>query len=257
MKMLTLKLFALAAFLNVTSAFGSTSYTFNSNSGSNHYSVVITVDSLGIGGTGDLIVQIMNLSPATTNAADTTLISGVFFTLSGTVGSIGSPTSYYSGSSSAATNDPVVNLNKNGTYTTAYSNLSQVSSSVLRWKNLGSGNNIDLTTLTGGQPNQLILGATGGSYNNSVPIHNPTIVGGATFVFANISGISDATTVTNVYFNQGTTASTGNVAGANTETATLYSVATTTAVPEPATASLLGLSFVVVGYFGRRRAGKR
>ncbi len=252
MKFSMAKALPLLALLSVSTAFGSTAYTFTSNSGSNSYKVIITVDSLGIGGTGDLIVQLINNTAASTNAADTTMLSGVYFTLSGSVGALNTPTSWYSGTSSSDTSDPVVTLSQDGTYTTTYTNLSQMSSSALRWKNLGSGDNVDLSTLTGGSPNELIMGALGGTFNHSVTNHNPTIVGGATFVFANVAGISSATTVSSVYFDQGTAASPSNANGPNTETAALTSTVTT-AAPEPASFGLIGLGLAGVTMLARKR----
>ena len=220
-----------------------TIYTFVNNSGSNSYQAIITVDSLGAGGTGDLTVQLVDLQTAPVD--DTGLISSMRFTLSGTPGSIVNPTSYFGG--------PVVYANSNGTVTKLYSALSSLPAASLRWKNIGTSTNVDLSTLTGGQPANLIMAdapaGTGGVYNGgtfspSISNHNPEIIGTATFVFANIPGISSSTVVSAPTFGQGT------ITG--TESGTLQSTAQTT-TSEPSTWAMLlgGTGLLMAG--GRRR----
>jgi hypothetical protein len=207
----------------VSSAYASTSYTFVNNSGSNSYEAIFTVSS------GDLNVQIVNFQSAPGD--DTGLINGVKFTLSGTPGTISTPTSYSGGE--------VADANTNGTLTQVYSALTQLPSSQLAWQNTsGSNTNIDLSVLGHGTPSDLIMGAapsgSGGVYNGghlspSIGNHDPEIIGSADFDFS-VSGITSSTVISNVTFGQGTSN--------GTESASLQS---TLATPEPATwAMLLG-----------------
>lgn len=208
--------FAALTILCASSACASTVYTFVNSSGSNSYEAIFTVSA------GDLNVQIENFQSAAGD--DTGLISSLLFTLSGSPGTITTPTSYSGGE--------VADANSNGTLTQLYSALTQLPSSDLAWQNTGSNTNIDLTALSGGKPSDLIMGAApsgsggvynGGSLNSSIIQHNPEIIGPADFDFS-VSGITPSTVVSGVTFGQGT--STG------TESASLQS---TLATPEPAT----------------------
>jgi len=244
-----LRSFALPALaiIGSASAFASTSFTFFNNSGGNSYEAIFTLDSLGAGNTGDLTVQLLNLQTAP--ADDTGLISGVAFTLNGTPGTILKPTSYSGGE--------VATPNSNGTLAVLYSALTSLPAANLRWQNIsGSNTNIQLSTLSGGQPNQLIMAALpqgqtvydNGSLSPSITNHAPDIIGSATFVFSNVAGIGASTVVSAVTFGQGTTT--------GTETSRLQSTVVT-ATPEPETSALFGVGLLGFGFLARKRSRNR
>jgi len=107
MKAIKYLAFSALALIGSAPAFGSTVYTYVNSTGTNSYEAIFTLDSLGVGGTGDLTVQLINLQ--TSPVDDTGEIAGVNFTLSGTPGAITTPTSYSGGQ--------VATANSNGTLT--------------------------------------------------------------------------------------------------------------------------------------------
>jgi hypothetical protein len=88
-----------------------------------------------------------------------------------------------------------------------------VSDPLTHWKATETGDSINLTTLTGGKPYDLIIGPdsiggfTGsGLYSNANPSiiqHNPVVLGSATFDIA-IAGVTTDSFLTNVVFQFGT-----------------------------------------------------
>lgn len=130
-------------------------------------------------------------------------------------------------------------LNGNGDYTAGSS-----ASSLTHWAAPLSGTTVNMTTLTGGKPNQLIIGpddhgtldgsgAYSGSGNNSIFQHTPVVLGSATFTF-DITGITANSTLSDVSFIFGTAGG-----AANTLRGNLLG-----SVPEPSTV-LAGLLLLV------------
>ena len=113
---------------------------------------------------------------------------------------------------------------------------------------------IHLTTLTGGQPENLIIGppdSDTGRYdhaNSSVDNFNPSIQGTGTFVI-NATGVTSNTIVTAAVFSFGTSDTERLVTGVPD--------VTPTAVPQPMTLLLLGSGFIGIVGLGRSTARSR
>ena len=127
------------------------------------------------------------------------LISGVTFDLadSGTPLSIGSASVSPTITNGSGHNVGVIN--SNGTSGTS------IGSTPARWGVISSGKDFDLTTLTGGKPNYLIMG--GGPYtnmNSSIVQHSPSLVGPVEFSIVGIAGLNSSTVVSNVKILMGT-----------------------------------------------------
>ncbi len=98
-----------------------------------------------------------------------------------------------------------------------------ISDLLTRWEATESGTTIDLTTLTGGQPNRLIIGPDNmggfdpnvGQYTNanpSVSNHNPNVLGTARFTIT-VPGVTSASQISSVSFEFGTQSTPETVGG--------------------------------------------
>ncbi|WP_397570800.1 PEP-CTERM sorting domain-containing protein [Schlesneria sp. T3-172] len=175
--------------------------------------------------------------------ADAQTLSAISFKVSGATGS-GALTTTGSGL--------ITNISSGGAYTAG------VTDPLNRWDATLSGSTVDLTTLTGGKPNRLIIGADskgnfdpalGGKYSNANPSivqHTPMVLGSATFDIL-IKGITEGSKISDVIFQFGTAAGSNQVAGE----AVIHHA------PEPSTFALLGLGgagFAIRTYRRRRAA---
>jgi hypothetical protein len=189
-------------------------------------------------GAGHLSLTIFNLLDNPTAAGQ--LLSGIKFDLSGASGS-GALTTVNSGL--------ISNISAGGAYTAG------AADPLTRWHATESGTNVNLTTLTGGKPNRLIIGPddagkfdTTGKYsdaNASILQHLPVVLGSATFEI-NIPGITALSDITNVIFNFGTAVGEVTAPGVPPEGGPT--------IPEPTVASLFGLGALALGMARRRRA---
>jgi hypothetical protein len=192
-------------------------------------------------GTNEVEITLTNLFKNPT--ADSQLISALTFDVSGVTGS---------GSLTTTNSGKISTISAGGSFTAG------VSDSLTRWDASKSGTSIDLTTLSGGKPNRLIIGPddnggfdpTTGKYtkaNSSIIQHNPSVLGSATFDIT-IAGVTSSSSLSNVVFQFGTTAGSNLVDGVKLSS-----------VPEPssivmALISLTAVTGVVVR--GRRRTAR-
>jgi hypothetical protein len=178
-------------------------------------------------GNGTLKIVLTDLLQNPTS--DAQLISGITFAVTGALGS----SVLTSASGLESTVDP-----HNGTYTAG------VGSTLPHWGLVATG---DLSTLTGGKPNELIIGPDDhggfdplvGKYshaNASISQHNPVVLGIGTFNLS-IPGITGSSIIGDVSMQFGT-------AG--------YSV-DPVSVPEPSTLTLSVLPIVLMGLAALRR----
>jgi hypothetical protein len=205
-------------------------------------------------GADSLIVTLKNLYQNPT--ADGQEISAIIFDISQATGT-GTLTSLNSGYTSTITTTHGHDTGANGTYTTG------TSSPLLHWIATGTsitsnskGTAINLTTLSGGQPNELIIGpdskggfnsATdgGGLYSNansSISQHNDSVLGTGIFTIS-IPGVTSLSQISDVQFQFGTTA------GRKLVTGTLVS-----SVPVPGAIWLMLSSLIGVLGLNRRKS---
>ena len=179
---------------------------------------------------GVVTVVLTDLGQNQTSAGQ--LISGLSFSIAGA-------SSLYSWESSGIL--ATIATDGSGSYSTTGN-----ASSLDHWNAGLSGSTITLSTLSGGQPNQLIIGGDSmgrldgsGVYNNansSILNHNPVVLGSATFTL-NIDGITDVSAITNVNFMFGSTGT------------TLPGIVTYgTSVPEPTTVLAGALLLLPLGW---------
>lgn len=140
------------------------------------------------------------------------LISGLTFDITGASAGPGSLSTVNSGLIST--------INAGGSYTAG------VSDPLTRWTATKTGININLTTMSGGTPDRLIIGpdsaggfnsgGTFGDYANANPsitgIHNPSVLGTAYFTITT-PGVTSTSTLSNVIFQFGTTPGIDTVKG--------------------------------------------
>jgi len=148
-------------------------------------------------GNGTLTATLSSLVQNPTS--DGELISGLSFSVSGATAA--AALSSASGLISYVDTDSGPNK---GTYTAG------VASTLPHWDVVGT---VGLTTLTGGKPNELIIGpddaggfTQGGRYsaaNSSISQHNPVVLGSGTFVIT-IPGITPQSVISDVVFQFGT-----------------------------------------------------
>ncbi|MFO0950638.1 MAG: hypothetical protein U0835_05690 [Isosphaeraceae bacterium] len=189
---------------------------------------------------GRVLVALSNLLGNPT--ADSQQISAVLFSVSGATAT---------GSLASTNQGQISTISAGGSYTAG------VSDPLTRWEATRTGSTVELTTLTGGAPNRLIIGpddkgnndpSLGGLYSNANPSitnnHNPSVLGTATFDIT-IAGVTSSSTVSNVVFQFGT------AAGSNLVNGTALSV-----VPEPSSL-LLGTVVAALGGVGLFRRQRR
>jgi len=193
---------------------------------------------------GSIEIVLTNLTENPGNAAQ--LLSAITFNASAASGS-GALTTLNSGS--------VSTISASGTYT------SGVSDALARWKASETGTTISVTTLSGGNPDRLIIGpddagnldpTLGGLYsgvNASVIGDNPSVLGSATFTVT-VPGLNTSSAISNVVFQFGTTTGSNLVSGENTLVANAPPIAHN---PEPATLAIWGLGAVGCAIYGVRR----
>ena len=176
--------------------------------------------------------------------ADSQLINGITFTVSGASSS---------GLLLTSNSGEISTISAGGAYTAGSSD------SLARWEATETAETIALTTLSGGTPNRLIIGADskgnfdpslGGKYLNAnssiTKNHNPNVLGTATFTLT-ASGVTSASQFSHVVFNFGTAAGSNTVAGT-------MSRATPALTPEPGNIALVvGMSLSGAGFLVRRR----
>jgi hypothetical protein len=193
---------------------------------------------------GDVLtIELVNLQQFDANAGQ--LISGLTFNVSsGTGADLNSALGYIATSISGS-----------GSYSPSSSqqNLSQWAAST---SGSGSSFNVDLTALSGGKPNDLIIGpdsadgfSGAGTYdvNSSVIQHLPVVLGTATFTVT-VGGLSSLKQISDVQFNFGTSG------GEGTADATPNTPAP---VPEPVTVISAALLLVPLSVQLIRKGLKR
>jgi hypothetical protein len=196
-------------------------------------------------GNGTVAVTLTDLLANPTSAGQ--LVSGIMFDVSGASGS-GLLTRTVS-------NNFVTTINTgNDTFS------SPVTDPLARWKASEAGITITLTTLTGGNPDRLIIGPPDGSNkytnaNNSISGDNPNVVGSPTFTIT-IPGIKDTSALNNIIFLFGTTPRYGSGTCTNCGT----NAGDPPPVPTPIPGALLLFGSVLAGTVGvgkwRRRQKK-
>ncbi|HKO69826.1 MAG TPA: PEPxxWA-CTERM sorting domain-containing protein [Bradyrhizobium sp.] len=175
-------------------------------------------------GTADITVSNGSLTVVLTDTGIGQISSGqtisdVAFTVSG----LGTVSTFTQAGS-------LVNVNDNGTVT-------PVPGSPTHWTDIISGDSVHLTTLSGGQPFDLIVGLNP-NQNNGFDNFNPYINHTGTFTLA-CTGCSTTDTISGVSISFGTEG---------------FSVpANVRAVPEPATWAMMILGFIGVGFVAYRR----
>ena len=166
-------------------------------------------------------------------------LSGISFRLNNTSGTLGTPSTTGTGQ--------LANVAKGTSGNVSYIPSYPSPSTLDHWDStLTPGKLFNLTALSGGAPNQLILpdlaGSTSLNMGSNVGSHNPFVVGLATFSIT-LQGVTANTTMSNVIFNFGTTGGEGTATG-------------TPAVPEPASVAMALTSAVAVSTMALRRRAR-
>jgi len=186
-------------------------------------------------GNGTITIVLSSLEANPTSDGQT--VSGLRFSISGLTGN-GSLTSVNSGL--------ITTINANGTYSAG------TADPLTRWQASHTSDDVVLSTLTGGQPNRLIIGpddnggfnpATG-EYSNANPSirnHGPSVLGSATFVIT-VAGVTENSVLSDVFFQFGT---------AN-DPYVLRPGQPSGAVPEPSSLAM-GAAAAVIGLAAMRR----
>lgn len=193
---------------------------------------------------GSISVTLQNLFQNPTSAGQ--LISGISFDITGATGS----------GSLSRTKDAgqITTISRGGGYTAG------IDDPLTRWEASETGSTIHLTTLSGGNPNRLIIGpdskgafdpSGGGLYSNanaSVRGDNPNILGVASFTITT-PGVTLSSVLSNVFLEFGTT----GYRLAATTTETPPPVDPGISVPEPSSLALLGLGGIGIAITTYRR----
>lgn len=186
-------------------------------------------------GSGSLTIVLTNLQQNL--KADSQQLSGISFDIVGLTGS---------GSLSTTNSGLISTISSGGAYTAG------ASDALTRWKASHATSTVTLTTLSGGQPDRLIIGPDNnggfnpmtGSFSNanaSVIQHQPSVLGSATFVVS-IAGVNSSSVIEKVNFLFGTekAPNTEHVPGINS-------------VPEPASVAMVSVGLSAAMLFLRRR----
>jgi hypothetical protein len=146
---------------------------------------------------GSLTIALTDLLTADQVISAGQLVSDISFTVSGGTGS----------ATVSSQTGTLIFLDSNGTV------ISSTSNAALDWGVSGTGGSYTLTALTGGQPNELIIGGTStttsypnanGSITNQPPnSFQPFIQGTGNYTLA-IAGVTSTSTISNVVFSFGT-----------------------------------------------------
>ncbi len=167
------------------------------------YAKFITGDPLGRD-LYQIILTIVLTDLLANPTSDGQAISAITFTMTGATGS---------GALVTTNSGNISTIASNGTYTTP------TSDALTRWQATETGTSIGLTTLTGGQPNRLIIGPPNSGTNTytgsglaSVVNHDPVAFETATFDIT-VPGTFTLTDLSNVVFQFGTTAGSNLVTG--------------------------------------------
>ena len=189
-------------------------------------------------GNGSLTLTLTNYTADPT--ADSQMINGITFNITG-----------------ASSEELNSSLGKTATITqgSAATNVSSSPVSLTHWTASETGTKISLSTLSGGKPDELIIGpgGNGGIYNNansSITGHGPSVLNTATFTF-DITGITASSTLSNVVLDFGTTS------GSDTVALSRSSSSQPAAVPEPSSLALLGIGGLAMAIGAYRRGRKR
>lgn len=190
---------------------------------------------------GKIMLTLKNLGQNPT--ADSQLLSGLSFNISGATGSDALTT---------VNSGKISTISSGGAYTAG------VSDALTRWVATEAGNAISLTTLSGGTPNRLIIGTDskgnlnptlGGKYTNAnssiTGNHNPNVLGSATFAIS-IEGVTQNSTLSNVVFDFGTASGSNTIGGMLQPN-----------VPEPGACAFIGSLGVTGTIFLRRRRARQ
>jgi hypothetical protein len=194
----------------------------------------------------NLVITLTDLLSNPTSAGQ--LVSGIQFVEGSATGS-GNLTTVNSGL--------VTTIAGNGTFTAG------VADPLTRWKASEAGTTITFTTLSGGNPDRLIIGPPNGSNvysasNNSITGDNPNVLSSPTFTIT-IPGVTSLTNLTtdisNVFIMFGTASPTHDLVQANCTDCTTGGGGDT-ATPLPGALPLFASGGGLLGFLGWRRKRK-
>lgn len=175
------------------------------------------------------------------------LLSGIQLVFSNEVNSVANS---LSGTGTLVNLQPTTSCTSSCTFTATPTGSTDL---VPPWKGTTSGSTLQLTTLGGGSPTELLIYGTGPytGANKNLDGDDPLVQGTATFDIA-LTGLSDGTstlpetTLSGVNFNFGTTAN-------NWETGSVHSPLPVGSVPEPSTWAMIIIGFAGLGFLAYRR----
>lgn len=187
-------------------------------------------------GNGTIVITLTNLlgNPK----SDAQEISAIVFKVSGLSGN---------GALATVNSGEITTIVSGGSYTPG------AADPLTRWKASHASDLVTLTTLSGGQPNRLIIGpddqgnfdpSLGGKYSNanaSIIVHQPSVLGTATFTIT-AAGVTPNSVLSDVVFQFGT------AAGRN-----LADGFPPNAIPEPSSIVMISTAACAAGLALRRR----